>query len=73
MRIGHEALPWSRKENKYLEILLNLFKIKRLEQVLEPTHESFVRVLCRPPSEIGFMHWKWVSRHKHGQGEKQWS
>jgi hypothetical protein len=35
-------------ENKFLDIILNLLELKSLEQVLEPTLESFVGVLSRP-------------------------
>jgi len=39
-------------ENKFFKILLNLLKIENLEQFFEPTHESFIRLLCNPMGEI---------------------
>jgi len=38
--------------NKFLDILLNLPRLNTLEEVLEPKHEAFVGVICRPPCRI---------------------
>ena len=67
LRMGYGALTMV-KESKFLNILLSLLGLKNIE----PTHNSYIRVLCKSLSGmhapyLGFMHYKRVLRHKHGQ------